>query len=172
MRFGVVLFPSKKLQDWVNQYRKRYDPHYALIAPHLTLVDAFEASEEEADSLAVNLRDTSRQHNPFTIRTSKISSFHPVNNVIYVKIEPDEKIEALHKGLNEITGAPGTQFAFVPHITIGQKLSDAEHSDVYNSVKMQGITHEEEVDRFHLLYQLENGQWTVYETFRLGKEAE
>jgi 2'-5' RNA ligase len=36
---------------------------------------------------------------------------------------------------------------------------------------MQGINHEETVDRFHLLYQLENGSWTVYETFRLGKDC-
>jgi len=35
---------------------------------------------------------------------------------------------------------------------------------------MTKIDHEEMVDRFHLLYQLENGSWTVYETFRLGKE--
>ena len=47
MKFGVVIFPSKKLQDLVNSYRKRYDPHYALISPHLTL-NAFEANEEEA----------------------------------------------------------------------------------------------------------------------------
>lgn len=33
---------------------------------------------------------------------------------------------------------------------------------------MQEVSHEEIVDRFHLLYQLENGSWTVYETFLLG----
>ena len=37
MKFGVVIFPSKKLQDLANSYRKRYDPHYSLITPHLTL---------------------------------------------------------------------------------------------------------------------------------------
>ncbi|WP_409274478.1 2'-5' RNA ligase family protein [Neobacillus sp. SCS-31] len=172
MRFGVALFPTKQLQDWVNSYRKRYDPHYALIAPHLTLVNAFESSEEEAETLAKKLRDASEKHEPFSLRTSKISSFHPVNNVIYLKVEPSEEIIALHKELNDIVNSPDQAYKFVPHITIGQKLSDDEHFDVYGTLKMQGIDHEEEIDRFHLLYQLESGQWTVYETFRLGKEAE
>lgn len=56
MKFGVVIFPSKKLQDLANSYRKRYDPHYALITPHLTLKNAFEASEEEAREYADKLR--------------------------------------------------------------------------------------------------------------------
>ncbi len=35
---------------------------------------------------------------------------------------------------------------------------------------MLEVDHTEMVDRFHLLYQLENGSWTVYETFLLGEE--
>jgi 2'-5' RNA ligase len=39
-------------------------------------------------------------------------------------------------------------------------------------LKMQNVYFEEMIDRFHLLYQLENGSWTVYETFRVGKEQD
>ena len=46
MKFGVVIFPSKKLQDLANSYRKRYDPHYSLITPHLTL-KGFEATKRK-----------------------------------------------------------------------------------------------------------------------------
>ena len=46
MKVGVVIFPSKKLQDLANSYRKRYDPHYALIPPHLTLKASFDSTEE------------------------------------------------------------------------------------------------------------------------------
>ncbi|CAM5464250.1 hypothetical protein BSAF29S_03331 [Bacillus safensis subsp. safensis] len=28
MKYGVVRFPSKKLQDIASSYRKRYDPMY------------------------------------------------------------------------------------------------------------------------------------------------
>jgi len=62
------------------------------------------------------------------------------------------------------------EFTFVPHITLGQKLSNDEHSDVLGQLSMLDVTHEETIDRIHLVYQLENGSWTVYETFRLGKD--
>ncbi|MEW9053656.1 MAG: YjcG family protein [Neobacillus sp.] len=170
MKFGVVIFPSKKLQDLANSYRKRYDPHYALITPHLTLKTSFEASEEDAVLYAEKLRQIARSTNAFTLRTSKISSFQPVNNVIYFKVEPTDELSKLHNEINQEFKEQNLEYAFVPHITIGQKLSNDEHSDVYGSLRMTKLNHEETVDRFHLLYQLDNGSWTVYETFRLGKE--
>lgn len=47
MKYGIALFPSKKLQDLVNSYRKRYDTHYALVPPHVTLKTAFEAKTKK-----------------------------------------------------------------------------------------------------------------------------
>jgi 2'-5' RNA ligase len=170
MKFGVVIFPSKKLQDLANSYRKRYDPHYALITPHLTLKNAFESTEDAVVDIAEKLRQIAINTNSFTLKTTKISSFKPVNNVIYFKVEPTEELNKLHNEINQEFNEQSLDYAFVPHITIGQELSNDEHSDVYGSLRMTRINHEETVDRFHLLYQLENGSWTVYETFRLGKE--
>jgi 2'-5' RNA ligase len=170
MKFGVVIFPSKKLQDLANSYRKRYDPHYALIPPHLTIKNAFTATEEEATYLATQLRGIANNYGPLQLKTSKYSSFHPVNNVIYMKVESTSDLESLQSEVNEKLDHEKSEYAFVPHITIGQNLSNDEHSDVYGSLRMSQFQHEEVVDRFHLLYQLENGSWTVYETFRLGKE--
>lgn len=101
----------------------------------------------------------------------KVSSFKPVNNVVYLKIEPKDVLTALHERLEEKCDVEDTaEYSFVPHITIGQQLSDEEHNDVLGSLKLQDFEHEELVDRFQLLYQLDNGSWTVYETFHLGKE--
>jgi 2'-5' RNA ligase len=91
MKFGVVIFPSKKLQDLANSYRKRYDPHYALIPPHLTLKNAFEATEEDAKGLADQLHQIASKTKPFSLKASKISSFQPVNNVIYFKVESTDE---------------------------------------------------------------------------------
>lgn len=170
MKYGIALFPSKKLQDLVNSYRKRYDPHYALIPPHLTLKNAFEASDVEIKDIAKQLDTISNQANPFPLIIKKVSSFYPVNNVLYLKVEPNEQLSNLHKALHSGFFAQETEFSFVPHITIGQKLSNDEHSDVLGQLRMHKVEHEEEIDRFHLLYQLENGMWTVYETFLLGKD--
>jgi 2'-5' RNA ligase len=172
MKYGIALFPSKKLQDLVNSYRKRYDPHYALVPPHLTLKTAFEASEDEVKMIAQELRKTSEDAKPLKISIKKVSSFSPVNNVIYLKVEPTEELQELHEKLHTGSLNSHPEYSFVPHITIGQNLSDDEHSDVLGSIKMLDIQHEEVIDRFHLLYQLENGSWTVYETFLLGKDCE
>lgn len=169
MKYGIALFPSKKVQDFANSYRKRYDSHYALIPPHLTLKGAFEASEEEVQAIVKELRKIAAETEPFTLKITKFSSFSPVNNVIYLKVEPNETLQKLHEQFYSGIFTDKPEYAFVPHITIGQSLSDAEHSDVYAQLKMQRVHFEETIDRFHLLYQLENGSWTVHETFLLGK---
>ncbi|MFD1735365.1 YjcG family protein [Bacillus salitolerans] len=171
MKYGIALFPSKKLQDLANSYRKRYDPNYALIPPHVTLKNSFDTSDDDIKDLVQELHKVASEVKPFTLNVYKVSSFHPVNNVIYLAVESTPALENLHNKMHTGAFPSEKEYAFVPHITIGQQLSDDEHSDVLSSLKMLNINHQETVDRFQLLYQLENGSWTVYETFHLGKEC-
>jgi 2'-5' RNA ligase len=170
MNYAVAIFPSKKLQDKVNSYRKRYDSNYAYIPPHLTLKASFKADEASLHTIAEKLEEISKLYKPFTLKVLKTSTFQPVSNTLYFKVEQSDELAGLHNTLNEdrLFGDP-SPFSFVPHITIGQNMSDDEHSDVFGQLSMLDIRHEEEIDRFHLLYQLENGVWNVYETFRLGE---
>lgn len=171
MKFGIVVFPSKKLQDYVNSYRKRYDPHYSLIAPHLTLKYPFEASEDEIKDIVALLEEIASDSVPFKLKVLKVSSFKPVNNVIYLKLELNKELAELQDKLHNNVMKKDQEFSFVPHITIGQKLSDQEHSDIFGQLSMIDVKHEETVDRIHLMYQLENSSWNVYETFRFGKDS-
>ena len=170
MKYGIVIFPSKALQDKANSFRKRYDPHYALIPPHITLKSTFEVNATDIKEIAEQLHQTAQRFSLFQIKVTKFSSFQPVNNVIYMKVTPEPEIVDLQEAVTSVVGNSTSEYAFVPHITVGQNLSNDEHSDVFGSLRLQAVNHEETVDRFHLLYQLENGSWTVYETFRLGKE--
>ncbi|MBB5172268.1 YjcG family protein [Texcoconibacillus texcoconensis] len=170
MNYRVSIFPSKKLQDIANAYRKRYDSHYSLIPPHITLKEPFAAGDFEMESMVKKIRELAKQTKPFPLEVYKFSSFHPVTNTIYMKVREHETLMSLHERLNEGELGRHVTYQFVPHITIGQDLKDAECSDVLGRLKMETIDHEEMVDRFSLLYQLENGSWTVYETFLLGKE--
>ncbi|WP_027408878.1 YjcG family protein [Anoxybacteroides tepidamans] len=172
MKYGIAIFPSKRVQDFANSYRKRYDSHYALIPPHITLKTAFEADDSQMPAIVKALRQIAAETDTIPLKITKFSSFYPANNVIYLKVEPNEQLEQLHKKLYSGIFTDKPAYAFVPHITIGQDLSDGEYSDVYGQLKMQTVNFEETVDRFHLLYQLEDGAWTVYETFRIGKDEE
>ena len=171
MKYGISIFPSKKLQDIANSYRKRFDKKYSLIPPHITLKKAFDASEDEISSISNYVKQVAHQVEPFTIEITKAKSFHPANNTIYLKVELAPELENLNKALNNeefFGGNPdGT---FIPHLTIAQEISNDEHLDLLAQLTNLNISHQEKVDRIHLLYQLEDGYWTVYETFRLGAE--
>ncbi|CDO02635.1 2'-5' RNA ligase [Oceanobacillus picturae] len=170
MKYGIAIFPSKAVQDEANSYRKRYDPHYALIPPHITLKEAFEADEQTVHEFVTELKHIANDTEPFTVNIRKVSTFAPVTNTIYLKVEPKQELIDLFEKMNR-GKLPGNQeFAFVPHITIAQKLSTEEYSDVYGSLKMKNFDLEDKVDRFQLLYQLDNGSWTVHDSFVFGKE--
>ncbi|MBO0601461.1 YjcG family protein [Sporosarcina sp. E16_3] len=170
MKYGVVAFPSKKLQDLANAYRKRYDPHYALITPHLTVKGVFEANDQEIEEVAKAIREITKKHSPFELSVSKVGTFAPITNTIYFKATLNDELAALHKDLNNDFFGEKPEFTFVPHVTIAQKLSSGEHDDIIGQLKMIGVDHTETIDRLHLTYQLEDGSWTVYETFRLDED--
>lgn len=169
MEYGIAIFPSKKLQDLANSLRKRYDPRYSLIPPHVTVKEPFELAESDVSEVTEKIRDVAAGVSPFTLEVYKISSFHPTNNVIYMKVRETEELTRLHQELNTGILHREKTYPFVPHITVAQELSDAEHSDVLGRLKMEDVSHEETVDRIQLLYKLDNESWTVYETFHLGK---
>lgn len=170
MKYGIVIFPSKPIQDEANTFRKRYDSHYALIPPHITLKPGFEADDNVISELIVELKKIANATKPFTININKVSTFAPVTNTIYFKVEPNQALSDLQRKVHEGKFTNNMEHPFVPHITIAQDLRDDEYSDVFGQLKMNRFKFEDEIDRFQLLYQLENGSWTVYETFVFGKE--
>ncbi|WP_431029269.1 YjcG family protein [Lysinibacillus sp. LZ02] len=168
MKYGIVAFPSKKLQDLANTYRKRYDPHYAKITPHMTLKDTFEADEMQIEEISKKLTEIANRFAPLAIHASRVSSFFPTTNAIYFRVEPTPQLEDIHKEIQEQLNIGTPKYVFVPHITIAQKMTDSEHDDIFGQLRMIGVDEKETIDRIHLLYQLEDGSWTTYETFRLS----
>jgi 2'-5' RNA ligase len=171
LKYGIAIFPSKKLQDVANSYRKRYDPHYTLIPPHITIKESFTLNDDQVKDTVSKIKKIADETPPFPLSVYKVGSFHPVTNTIYLGIKTHDTLLALQNRLNSGSLEQELKYTFVPHITIGQKMSDGEHSDILESLKMMDLNHEEIIDRFQLLYQLDNGSWTVYETFHLGKDC-
>ncbi|KOS66744.1 hypothetical protein AEA09_18625 [Lysinibacillus contaminans] len=167
MKYGIVAFPSKKLQDLANTYRKRYDPHFALITPHMTLKDSFDASDDDIKKIVQQLDELTSKHAPLKIHASRISSFFPATNAIYFRIELTEQLALFHKEISEKIPFGSEKHTYVPHITIAQKMTDSEHDDIFAQLRMIGVDEQDIIDRIHLVYQLEDGSWTTYETFRL-----
>lgn len=169
MKYGIVIFPSKQLQDIANSLRKRYDSHFALIPPHITLREAFDSNEQDINDIIADLKDIAKEAKPFSLTIYKYSSFTPVSNTIYMGIEKTEELLSLQRKLNIGKLAGEEKYSFVPHLTIGQDLDDDEFHDVLGRLRMKEINYEEICDRFSLLSQSDNGTWNVCETFLLGK---
>lgn len=167
MNLGISIFPHKSVQDAVNSYRKRYDPHYRLIPPHITLKEKFTAEENELDKIVNKLELVAKETSSFTIRFNKVSHFHPTSPTIYLVPDHSEPLVELHNKIADHFEPVNSPYDFIPHLTIGQKMVEDELHDVYASVKMHKFDLETEVDRFHLMYQLENGCWNVYQSFLL-----
>src|SRR3954453_15188800 len=119
MMYRVVIFPGKPLQDLANSYRKRYDPHYGLIPPHIMLINGFEAKQEQINKMVQTLHEVSNHTTPFDINITKFSSFQPVNHIIYLKIEPKDDFENLHAKIVEAIRNYVHEHLFVPYIAIG-----------------------------------------------------
>ncbi|CAM5190069.1 Putative phosphoesterase OS=Ureibacillus acetophenoni OX=614649 GN=SAMN05877842_101268 PE=3 SV=1 [Ureibacillus acetophenoni] len=172
MKIGIVAFPSKKLQDLANTYRKRYDSHYSKVTPHITLKEAFEVNEADISDVSQKIATIATKYEPLKIHASRISSFFPITNVIYFKIEPTEQLTNLHDELHSEINIGNPRHVFVPHITIAQDLTASEHDDIYGQLRMYGVDEHDTIDRIHMLYQLEDGSWTTYETYKLtGDES-
>ncbi|NEW05320.1 hypothetical protein GK047_04695 [Paenibacillus sp. SYP-B3998] len=166
MNCGIAIFPSKQVQDAANSYRKRYDPHYNFIQPHLTIREAEVWDEQKLASAVDHLEQMTRAIAPFDIDFNRFSSFYPVNNVIYLALADTNAMLKLYQTLcKDELAEKDKPYTFNPHLTIGQKLGDDELHDVLASLKTTAIDYRSRVDRIHLLYQTENGAWTVYQTF-------
>ena len=171
MKYGIVIFPSRHVQDIANSFRKRYDTYYSLIPPHITLKRAFELHDRNLDKIVEYLEKVAERTAPFNIDFHKVSHFHPTNNVIYLAIRDETPVQQLHEKCNSSILHDEEAYKYVPHLTIGQDLSNGELHDIYGRLRMKKIDLTTYVDRFHLLYQMENGMWTVYQTFLMKRQA-
>lgn len=168
MNYGIAILPSEDVKEFANSYRKRYDPHYKLISPHITLKEAFTIVEEKLPILIAELEEVAKSTPSFKVTISKFSTFYPVNNVIYLAIDNNEAIFDLYHKIQQKEPDPEKPYTFTPHITIAQKMNADELLDVYSAIKSQEFHAEFEVKEFHLFEQDEDKVWHIKHTFRLA----
>jgi 2'-5' RNA ligase len=84
-------------------------------------------------------------------------------------LQNKEPFVQLHQKIASQCVSEKETYSYVPHLTIGRDLSNDELRDITGQLSMAKIDLTSEVDRFHLIYQLEDGIWSVYQTFLLKK---
>ncbi|GGG09916.1 2'-5' RNA ligase family protein [Paenibacillus abyssi] len=168
MNFGIVAFPSKPVQDFANSLRKRYDPHYSSIQPHMTIREGELWDETQLEHAIQHMEEITKRWAPFHVRYNRVSTFYPVNHVIYMALEDPLPMIRFQEAINSgPLSYNRTNYVYVPHLTLGQQLSADELHDVYASLRHKALDFTNIVDRIHLLYQTENMAWTAYQSFLL-----
>jgi 2'-5' RNA ligase len=166
MNFGIVIFPPKDVQDAANSYRKRFDPHYNLIQPHLTVREAEEWDPGKLDLAVKQLTETVRTLQPLTVRINRFSTFYPVTNVVYMAVEDPQPLCDLQTAIcSGVLDMNRRSYTFCPHVTVAQGVGEDEMHDIYSSLRPIPLDMTFEIDRVHLMFQTENGAWTAHQTF-------
>lgn len=172
MYFGIATFPEKEVQDFANSYRKRYDPKYSLIPPHITLKERFELEQHQVDQLVQDLEQIAQNVPAFTIEITKFKHFHPTSPTLYLAIEEGaSQLTELHKQIENLRSFSKSPYDYIPHLTVGQQMDEEELHDVYSSLRKKRVHLKSKIDRFHLMYQLENQSWTIYQSFLLQNQG-
>ncbi|MEV5024987.1 2'-5' RNA ligase family protein [Paenibacillus sp. LPE1-1-1.1] len=169
MLYGIVVFPEKHVQDFANSWRRRHDPHYSAIPAHLTVREAEEWSDDGLQGAVNHLEQITTALPPFSIHLNRVSTFYPVNHVLYLALQDTVSMQKLHELVcsGPLTIPEPPKYVFTPHLTIGQELPADELHDLYGNLRMQAIDLSSRIDRVHLLYQTDNGSWTAYQSFIL-----
>lgn len=125
-QYGLfVIWPPDPVREAVNHLRATFDPvSQATIQAHITLTQPFlsQPGDKEWGLLTAIVASSE----PFEISYGPVATFFP-NPVIYLSIQPQERLLALRRALHE-TGLfnlalPYTD-DFVPHMTISEGRSD------------------------------------------------
>ena len=130
----ILIFPKFDNEDIINDVRRRFDPSYKSIAPHITLVFPFESSisrQELSEHVSAALEGISC----FDLKLHGIKRMDGENYYLMLGIrEGIEAVSELHERL--YTGIlsefkPNWPGGFMPHMTIGKFDSSDELATAY-----------------------------------------
>lgn len=117
---AIVIFPKFKNSDHIQKIRKDFDPLYAYIEPHITLVFPFESDLTKND-LKEHLEKQLEEIKPFEVMLKGVTGANDGYIFLDMK-EGNDQIIKLHDNL--YTGILEDKLnrfiPYVPHITLGQ----------------------------------------------------
>ena len=168
MKLLLTILPSVELQTKLNSYRKRYDPNYINIRPHVHFYPSFQLEDEQLPKLIADLEKFFSNKEAFPLEILRFSSLVPAENLIYCKLENHPFYSQTASYLDDLTYI--TKDTFIseqPHITIASDLSNDEHSDLLGRVKLIQFSKTEQIEEITLMQQLDDGKWSKVTTFSL-----
>jgi 2'-5' RNA ligase len=120
--FGVVVPVPHGLSRIANRIRRRCDPNFRLIGPHVTVLPPRPLSLTRREVLEAVKRVAERTP-PFPLRLGGVKTFLPVKAVVFVGFRRGTAdLEQLHRRLSRAPLRAREPFPYVPHLTLAQEL--------------------------------------------------
>lgn len=157
MALCVVAYPELEAvdQSWVQTFRREFDPQYARIDPHFTLI--FPTDGVDAETLETHVRTRVAGISPFrfVLRCALPvkDSFSPQTHLFLVPDEGLSQLARLHSQLytGSLQAHLRLDIPYLPHITIGAFLSAAECKAAADRLHAQPFAVEGRIERVTLL---------------------
>lgn len=133
----ILIFPQFENVSVIDKIRKKYDPNYNNVFPHITLVFPFE-SDISKEQLLSHVKIKLQQTKCFCLKLGNLVKKNSRGYYLMLEVtEGSDKVKELHQKLYEGILAPFKpkwQDGFMPHMTIGQFEDEAELYAAYDSL--------------------------------------
>ena len=151
MIYALVHYPNVDTER-INLFRKKYDPQFDLIGPHLTLMFPVPESIGEKN-LVHHLQSVLNSWHPFTIHLQGLQKSSDDYLFLMVQ-EGSADIIGLHSKIYTGVLADYRQenIPFVPHLTLGVFANNAaEYAEALEEAKRLDLDYRCVLDNVHLL---------------------
>ncbi|KQU13696.1 2'-5' RNA ligase [Bacillus sp. Leaf13] len=132
MQRAILIFPTFENMNLIEEVRKKYDPLFGLVPPHITLVFPFE-SEISSSRLKQHIKNVLSGVNPFTVKLKGITG--SLNNYLFLNVKKgNDNIIELHDRLysGPLFEFMSRQHTYSPHLTVGRLKNDIELLNALN----------------------------------------
>lgn len=125
LRYALVAYIKSPIEEFVENLRRELHPDLPRLAAHLTLLPPRPLQGNENEALQMLAR-ICRGIEPFEVTLGEVETFVPRTCTIYISIvHGSNKLQDLHRQLNDRAFAYKEEWPYVPHLTIGKMMTES-----------------------------------------------
>jgi 2'-5' RNA ligase len=121
-RYAVVILLPEHLDGIISPVRSRFDPDYAVVRSHVSVVFPFR-TERSADDLGRAISSVTEKTPTIPVSLSSIGDFYPSFPLIYWNVKRDDILDTLYKNLYAAMDLALPHKHYAPHVTVAREIS-------------------------------------------------
>ncbi len=117
---ALVIYPPANISAEIDRWRRVYDPNHKIIPPHITLAFPFMPRNLWPENLP-KIVDCWKPFNRFGVTLAELKSFAGEESILWLKPQDDGSLMRIRSAFEKCFPDyfVASEFAFVPHLTIG-----------------------------------------------------